>query len=283
MSFFSNFFKCCESTQVLQNELKSEISIVRTDQKNITCSFNDNKQSIFPNSPKISQASKVRSPQKELSFFNLEVMNAVKSPRKKDMKLNLQELENNENINNVKGRLNNKELSFLNLEVVNTANSPKKQSVWKVKPEENVDDADLISLTNENLNNQSPQTKKKKDKIKMELKYATLGEFEINNIEKQIGDDEDNSPRFTEIKKMKSILNEEDCDIALLKKPFKKFQTTQDGDKKNKRNSEKKENNNQKIEEIINFKKQIKELKDNAHDGTTTPLFTNKKPEKFQF
>ena len=261
MSFFSKFFKCCESSQVIQGEAKSELQIIQTDQQQLKDDPN------LPNTPKIPEKpvnnKNFRAANKEISFINLEVINGYSSPRKRNP---------NQSSDNNKGNSlsPHKELSFINLEVTSNVNSPKKK-----KKEENFEDEDIISLANENIKNQSPKGKKKKEKIKMELKYATLGEFEINNLDKQAKPKEEgDSPKFSEIKTLKSLLNEEDCDIALLKKPFKKFQTVQDDNKsKDKRNSQ--------VEEIINLKKQLKELKENNIDADTTPIFDKNKIAKF--
>lgn len=268
MSFFSNFFKCCESNQVIQNETKNEIQIIPS---NLPHKDNYN----LPNTPKISEKTEtrnVRNIKKELSFFNLEVCNKQSSPLKKNLNLDLNEIEN---IDKPKPRKENKELSMFNLEVINPSYSNPQKKTNQEKLEENFEEfPDVISFSNENIQNQSPKslTKKKKNQMKMEMKYATLGEFEINNIEKEKKHDENNqSPRFTTIKTLKSMLNEEDCDIALAKKPFKKFQTTQDGHIGN--------CNNQ-IEELINLKKQLK-AKNNVDGDDVTPIFDDKK--KFDF
>ena len=222
----------------------------------------------LPTSPKITQkpespqARNMRNIQKELSFLNLEVIHGSSSPRKKPLKLNLVSLDNNNEENNIE-RGPRKEISFINLEFMNQSPSPKKKPINQKKPEENFEDFDNWSVS-------SPVSKKKKEKVKMELKFATLGEFEINNLEKEQRKTEGLSPRFTEAKSIKSVLNEEDCDIALIKKPYKKFQTTQD-DNRHKRNSQ--------IDEMINLKKQMKEMENNKDDAT--PIFDHTKNFKF--
>lgn len=60
------------------------------------------------------------------------------------------------------------------------------------------------------------------------------------------------------------------CDIALVKKPYKKFQTTQD-DHKHQRNSQ--------ILDFINLQKQMKEIEKNNDDAT--PIFDHAKNQKF--
>lgn len=262
MSFFSKIFKCCDTNHNIQNETKSELLILSPDPKSTSALQKDN---ILPTSPKLIEKVenfKARPMNKELSFFNLEVANGGNSPKKRPKA----ELGNEGEKNSF--RTPNKEISFINLEVSNSPTSPKKGKKapkLNLKQDENFDECDMVSLANENFRTESP--KKKKDRMKMDLKFATLGDFELNNNEKN--DKEDFSPRFkTGIKTLKSLLNEEDCDIALSKKPFKKFNTSQENDVK--------KNNNQ-MQEIAIIKKKFNEIK----DSDKTPIFDDKKQFKF--
>lgn len=265
MSFFSKFFRCCESNLNIQNETKSELIILQGDKKSPPLQIP--KEDVqLPSSPILSDLpKKARVTKKELSFVNLEVTNGCSSPKKKPLKLNLKSAENDvsNDIEQNPDRAPRKELSFINIEVMNPYQSPRKKPNGQKKPEENFEELDNLSLA-------SPVSKKKKEKGKMDFKFATLGEFEINNIEKKKPAEGGGSPRFTEAKSIKSALNEEDCDIALVKKPYKKFQTTQD-DHKHQRNSQ--------VLDLINLKKQMKEMEKNNDDAT--PIFDHTKNPKF--
>ena len=148
MSFFSKFFRCCESNLNIQNETKSELLILQTDKKSPL--LKTPKEDVqLPSSPILSDLpKKTRATTKELSFVNLEVTNGCSSPKKKPLKLNLKSAENDvsNDIEQNPDRLPRKELSFINLEVMNPYQSPRKKPNGQKKMEENFEELDNLSL-----------------------------------------------------------------------------------------------------------------------------------------
>lgn len=324
MSFFSSLFKCCESN-ALQNETRTELHIVRTDKHSPSFAIVDN-QKFKDQSPKKRNVSK--SP----SFINMNTFNnpaASSSPRnninnltspnasafdnkKKPSSNNLFEFDminngNNYNINNVENFTSIKNINF----IINQPPPPPQNQIFffenapnKDKPEEHsVEEWDVgesgAEEGEETHKSGGTSQRRKKDKLKIDLKYATMGDFDWQNLDKESKDSS-----FTEVyrkegsKRMSSVLNEQDIDIALLPKnghkkdkkemkgktkgDYKKYQTL---DNKKARSAS---TNNNDVEEII--KRKLKEMPEQDHshnnfsemedDGSKTPVFSTPQNKK---
>lgn len=314
MSFFSSFFKCCESNAI-QSEVRTELHIVRTDKHSPSFAIIDN-QKFKDQSPKKRNVSK--SP----SFININAFNipAASSSPRNNLNTNANACENkprvssnnlfefdmmnngnNYNINNVENFTSIKNINF----IINQPPPPPKNQIFffdNVQSKNNLESPSVEEWdVGESGAEEGEETQKsggtsqrrKKDKLKIDLKYATMGDFDWHNLDK-----ESKESSFTEVyrkegtKRTSSALNEQDVDIALLnskenKKEKKEFKGKTKGDykkyqtldhKKVKSNSN---NNNNDVEEMI--KRKLKEmpehennnnLSEEEEDGSKTPVFT---------
>ena len=316
MSFFSSLFKCCESNAI-QNEMRTELHVVRTDKHSPSFAIIDN-QKFKDQSPKKRNVSK--SP----SFININAFNtpaATSSPRNNLNNIsnpNLSVLENkrrvssnnlfefdminngnNYNINTVENFTSIKNINF----IIKQPTPPPKNQIFffenaeaknKADETESIEEWDVGDSGAEEgegtHKSGGTSQRRKKDKLKIDLKYATMGDFDWHNLDK-----ESKESSFTEVyrkegsKKMSSVLNEQDIDIALLHKKehkkdkkevkgktkgdFKKYQTLDN--KKAKSGF-----NNNDVEEMI--KRKLKEMPEHDNnnlsemedDGSKTPMFS---------